>query len=72
MKNRVAIAELEGRVNVLEATIERMDADRRTFVRHQQTLARHMRRILGENRELRAAKHTLIRYIESASRLEGA
>ncbi len=48
------LACLEQRVVTLEATIERLDADRKTFVRHAQTTARNTRRLIAENRAFRA------------------
>ena len=51
----------------LYTTITEMEADRRTFIRHQQTLGRHMRRILESNKQLRIDKNTLIKYVESVS-----
>lgn len=48
------IADLEFRVHALECTIERLDADRKTFVRHAQTTARNVRKLIAENRAFRA------------------
>lgn len=48
------LACLEQRVVTLEATLERLDADRKTFVRHAQTTARNTRRLIAENRAFRA------------------
>ncbi len=42
-------------IKVLEASVERIDADRKTFVRHQQTMARNARKLMAENRAFRAA-----------------
>jgi outer membrane murein-binding lipoprotein Lpp len=64
------IAELEQKVSTLESTIERLDADRKTFVRHAQTTARNVRRLMAENRayrtDIRVAASTAARDIRSA------
>ncbi len=51
----VELAELRKAVAVLEASVERIDSDRKTFVRHQQTAARNVRKLIAENRAFRAA-----------------
>lgn len=47
------IAELEAKVITLESNCERIDADRKTFVRHQETLCRNIRKLIAENRAYR-------------------
>lgn len=51
--SKATLSNLSIRIRALEATIERMNADRQTFIRHQQTLGRHLRRVLNDNKELR-------------------
>ena len=48
------ILELRGQMAVIESTLERLDADRKTFVRHQETLCRNIRKLIAENRAFRA------------------
>jgi hypothetical protein len=52
--NHDRVTELEQKVSTLESTIERLDADRKTFVRHAQTTARNVRKLIAENRAFRA------------------
>lgn len=54
MSKTERIVELEQKVSVLEGTLERLDADRKTFVRHAQTTARNVRKLMAENRAFRA------------------
>lgn len=46
----------ETRIRALEATIERMDADRKIFIRHVATLGRDLRRALNDNKALRLGR----------------
>ncbi len=50
---------IESRLDRFGEKLAEMEADRATFIRHQQTLARHLRRCLNENRDLRIENHTL-------------
>ncbi len=61
-------AAIESRLDRLGEELAEMKADRATFIRHQQTLARHMRRILNDNKQLRIENHKLATAAEPWSR----
>lgn len=46
------VLDLKGRVSTLESMIERIDADRKLFAKHQTTLGNHVRRLLREKAQL--------------------
>ena len=52
-------AEIESRLDRLGEKLAEMEADRATFIRHQQTLGRHLRRCLNDNKALRIENRAL-------------